>query len=83
METLQNEMKHDKRIFEYLIGHYQRLSEKAQRAHLEIIIARLCDGEILNETLARDIAAALIEAEAYTMPMLLAHFDMLDLEDRT
>ena len=83
METLQNEMKQDKRIFEYLIGHYRRLSERAQREHLEIIIARLCDGEILNETLARDIAAALIEAEAYTMPMLLAHFDMLDLEERT
>ena len=83
MKSIQEEMKHDKRIFEYLIGHYKRLSQKAQKEHLEKIIARLCDGEILNETLARDIAEALIETEAYTMPMLLAHFDMLDLEERT
>ena len=83
MKELQNEMKQDKRFFDYLISHYERLSEKEQRKHFEAIIARLCVNEILNDTLARDIANALVDGENYTMPMLLAHFDMLDLEDRT
>ena len=72
----------DERIFEYLARHYNRLSTLKQEAILNSIIERLISKEILGKQIALDIVKGLEEEEDYSMNQILAHLDMLDLDDR-
>jgi len=72
----------EERIFEYLARHYNRLSAHRQEALLNTIIERLISKEILGKQIALDIVRGLEEEEDYSMNQILAHLDMLDLDDR-
>ena len=72
----------EERIFEYLAQQYNRLGTLQQQEMLDEIIQRLVSKEILTALLAQDIVKGLEETEHYTMDRILAHLDMLDLEDR-
>jgi len=72
----------EERIFEYLARHYNRLSSHDQETLLDSIINRLVGKEILGKQIAMDIIKGLEEEEDYSMNQILAHLDMLDLDDR-
>jgi len=73
----------EERIFEYLAAHYDRLSAQQQNRVLDTIITRLADKGIVGKQIAMDIIKGLEEEEKYSLPKILAHLDMLDLEDRS
>jgi hypothetical protein len=72
----------EERIFDYLASHYNRFSSQQQNRALDSIIARLASKEILKKQIALDIVKGLEEEENYSMAKVIAHLDMLDLEDR-
>lgn len=73
----------EERIFEYLAAHYDRFSTQQQSRVLDSIISRLADKGVLGKQIALDVIRGLEREEKYSMPKILAHLDMLDLEDRT
>ena len=72
----------EERIFKYLAAHYDRFSTQQQSRVLDSIIERLSIKGIVGKQIALDMVKGLEEEEKYSMPKILAHLDMLDLEDR-
>ena len=70
------------RLFEYLAAHYDRLSVQQQTKTLHSIIDRLSAKGLFGKELAMDMVKELEEDENYSPAQIMAHLDMLDLEDR-
>jgi hypothetical protein len=73
----------EERIFEYLASHYGRLSTSQQSETLNLIIDRLVSKELVGRQIAMDIIRGLEQDANYSKGKVLAHLDMMDLEDRT
>ena len=67
----------------YLERQYSNISEKDQNKKLDEIIARLKEFNFLDEQTLKEVVQALIVEEKWPMARVLAHLDMIDLDERT
>ena len=70
------------RLCRYLQRQYENFTEKEKRDYLEIVVARLnaydFDGDVIE-----NVIAELLEEYNWPLEQLLAHLDMIDLDERT
>ncbi len=70
-----------KRYFDYLVSHYGRMSETNIRKTLNKSISRIVNNHIYPEDVIRKVIDDMIE-EGQPQAKILAHVDMLDIENR-
>ena len=70
-----------KRYFDYLVSHYGRMSETNIKKTLNKSISRLVNNHIYPEDVIRKVIDDMIE-EGQPQAKILAHVDMLDIENR-
>ena len=62
---------------------YSNLSVKEQQTKLDEILDRLGSLNFLDEDTLKEVVSSLLEEEKWSMPKVLAHLDMIDLDERT
>ena len=62
---------------------YSNLSIKEQQTKLDEILDRLGSLNFLDEDTLKEVVSSLLEDEKWSMPKVLAHLDMIDLDERT
>ena len=67
----------------YLERQYSNLSRDSQRNKLEIILERLKTVNFLDEETLREVVHSLQEDEGWPLARVLAHLDLIDLDERT
>ena len=67
----------------YLEKQYSNLSVKEQQNKLDEILHRLKSFNFLDEETLKEVISSLLEEEKWSMPKVLAHLDMIDLDERT
>ena len=67
----------------YLEKQYSNLSVKEQQIKLNEILNRLGSLNFLDEDTLKEVVSSLLEDEKWSMPKVLAHLDMIDLDERT
>ncbi len=70
-----------KRYFNYLVSHYGRMSDAAVRRLLENSLLRLVSANIYPADVLEKVVEDMIE-EGHSVSKILAHVDMLDIENR-
>ena len=70
-----------KRYFNYLVSHYGRMSDSAVRRLLENSLLRLVSANIYPADVLEKVVEDMIE-EGHSISKILAHVDMLDIENR-
>jgi hypothetical protein len=71
------------RMIHYLERRYHSLSARTQNKKLEEIIERLAENpEYLDRDDLVQIAESLLE-EGWSLPKVIAHLDIMDMEERT
>ena len=70
-----------KRYFNYLVSHYGRMSDTAVRSLLEKSLARLTAAKIYPIDVLEKVVEDMVE-EGHSVAKILAHVDMLDIENR-
>ena len=70
-----------KRYFNYLVSHYGRMSDAAVRRLLENSLLRLISANIYPADVLEKVVEDMIE-EGHSVSKILAHVDMLDIENR-
>ena len=76
-------METKKRIMRYLEKQYSNLSVKEQQNKLDEILYRLKSLNFLDEDTLKEVITSLLDEEKWSMPKVLAHLDMIDLDERT
>ena len=71
------------RIRRYLEKQYSNLSQDQQKNKLEEILERLGKLNFLDEETLREVVQQLIEDELWSMSRVLAHLDLIDIDERT
>ena len=74
--------KEKERYRRYLIDHYSRLSEKDLAIQFEAAVKRIVSAGYFSEHVMRSVIAEMI-SEKYTRAEILAHIDLVDIQDRT
>ena len=75
---------HDKkRIKNYLFKQYDSLSIHSQKQKLNDILDRLKDFNFLDESTLKEVVDTLIKEEQWPLAKVLAHLDMIDLDERS
>ena len=59
------------------------MSEKDQKNKLDEIMYRLKDMNFLDESTLKEVVQSLLDDEGWAMERVLAHLDMIDLDERT
>ena len=67
----------------YLERQYSNLSKDTQKNKLEEILQRLKDVNFLDDDTLREVVQALQDEEGWTIARVLAHLDLIDLDERT
>ena len=70
-------------MMKYLERYYSNMSEKDQKNKLNEIMFRLKDMNFLDESTLKEVVQSLLDDEGWTMERVLAHLDMIDLDERT
>lgn len=70
-------------MMRYLEKYYSNVSVKDQKNKLIEILSRLENQNFLDPETLREVVKALLEDEQWPMPKVLAHLDMIDLDERT
>ena len=76
-------METKKRMQKYLERQYSNLSRDSQRNKLELILERLKTVNFLDEETLREVVQSLQEDEGWPLARVLAHLDLIDLDERT
>ena len=71
-----------RRFRKYLMRKYEEMTLKSQELALESIVNRLEEKDILNKEILDDIISELWK-DGWKLSKILAHLDVMDLEDRT
>ena len=71
------------RIRRYLEKQYSNLSQEQQKNKLEEILGRLGTMNFLDEETLREVVQQLSADEGWSMSRILAHLDLIDLDERT
>ena len=71
------------RIARYLERQYQNLSQNGQKLKLKEILARLNSINFLDSETLEQVIKSLLEEEEWPLSKILAHLDLVDLEQRT
>lgn len=66
----------------YLIDHYSRMSDYDFKKQFEISVNRIIASGYFSENVVRTVISEMVE-EKYTKIEILAHIDMIDIQDRT
>lgn len=75
---------HDKkRIKNYLHKQYDNLSIDSQKAKLQEILERLKTFNFLDEDTLKEVVDTLMKEEQWPLAKVLAHLDMIDLDERS
>ena len=67
----------------YLEKQYSNLSQEQQKNKLETILDRLRDVNFLDDETLREVVQTLQDEEGWSMEKVLAHLDLIDLDERT
>ena len=67
----------------YLEKQYSNLSKESQRKKLKEILERLKNVNFLDDETLKEVVQALQDEEGWAMARVLAHLDMIDLDERT
>ena len=70
-------------MMRYLEKYCSNVSVKDQKNKLIEILSRLENQNFLDPETLREVVKALLEDEQWPMPKVLAHLDMIDLDERT
>ena len=70
------------RLCRYLQRQYEKYTEKEKKAYLETVIARLHSYNFEQEVID-NVISELLEEHDWPLEQLLAHLDMIDLDERT
>jgi hypothetical protein len=70
-----------KRYFEYLVSHYGRMSGSDVKRMLDASITRLVDNKVYPKDVIDKVIGDMV-GEGETVAKILAHVDMLDIENR-
>ena len=70
-------------MMKYLERYYSNISEKDQKNKLEEILGRLKDMNFLDPETLEEVVHSLLNDESWPFAKVLAHLDMIDLEERT
>ena len=70
-----------KRYFEYLVSHYGRMSGSDVKRMLDASITRIVDNRIYPEDVINKVIDDMLD-EGAPVAKILAHVDMLDIENR-
>lgn len=75
---------HDKkRIKNYLHKQYDNLSLESQKLKLQEILGRLKKFNFLDEDTLEEVVETLIKEEQWPLAKVLAHLDMIDMDERS
>ena len=72
-----------KRVRRYLEKQYSNLSQEQTKTKLEDILKRLSKMNFLDDETLREVVEQLIAEEGWPMSRVLAHLDLIDLDERT
>ena len=67
----------------YLERQYSNLSKDSQKNKLDEILQRLKDLNFLDEETLKEVVQSLQDDEGWTLARILAHLDLIDLDERT
>ena len=67
----------------YLERQYSNLSKDSQKNKLDEILQRLKDLNFLDEETLKDVVQSLQVEEGWSLARVLAHLDLIDLDERT
>ncbi len=70
-------------MMKYLEKQYSNLSKDSQKNKLEEILIRLRTVNFLDEDTLKEVVQALLNEEGWPLSRVLAHLDMIDLDERT
>ena len=70
-------------MMKYLERYYSNMSEKDQKNKLDEIMFRLKDMNFLDESTLKEVVQSLLDDEGWALERVLAHLDMIDLDERT
>lgn len=76
-------MSDKKRIKNYLHKQYENLSMDSQKIKLVEILDRLKKFNFLDEETLKEVVDTLIQDENWPLSKVLAHLDMIDLDERS
>ena len=76
-------MNEKKRIQRYLEKQYSNLSQDQQKNKLEQVLERLHGVNFLDDETLREVVQQLLTEEGWPMARVLAHLDLIDLDERT
>ena len=76
-------MNEKKRIQRYLEKQYSNLSQDQQKNKLEQVLERLRGVNFLDDETLREVVQQLLDEEGWSMSRVLAHLDLIDLDERT
>lgn len=70
-------------MMKYLERYYSNISEKDQKSKMEEILERLKDMNFLDSDTLQEVVHSLLNEESWPFEKVLAHLDMIDLDERT
>lgn len=70
-------------MMKYLERQYSNLSRESQKTKLEEILKRLKGVNFLDDETLREVVQSLLFEESWEFARVLAHLDMIDLDERT
>jgi hypothetical protein len=76
-------MEEKKRLMRYLEKQYSNLSIKGQQNKLQQILGRLKEFNFLDPETMHEVVQSLLDEEDWPMNKVLAHLDMIDIDERT
>ena len=62
---------------------YSNLSQDQQKTKLEQVLERLRGVNFLDDETLREVVQQLLDEEGWSMSRVLAHLDLIDLDERT
>lgn len=76
-------MEEKKRLMRYLEKQYSNLSIKGQHNKLQEILDRLKEFNFLDPETMHEVVQSLLDDESWPLNKVLAHLDMIDIDERT
>jgi len=70
-------------MMKYLERYYSNISEKDQKNKMKEILERLKGMNFLDSETLKEVVQALLDEESWPFEKVLAHLDMIDLDERT
>ena len=67
----------------YLEKQYANLSQESQKNKLEEVLKRLKSINFLDNETLKEVVQSLIDQESWPLSKVIAHLDLIDLDERT